>query len=167
MTLLASSYDQSRFLKADDLTAEKKFRIKNVTKELVGMDKEKEPKLVVWFSNDKRGLVLNKTNNRTIRKAFGDPVEGWSNKIIAIFPSLAEYRGTMKPALRVRIPEPKPPKQAALVVATQPSSSGSGASTKPEVAASPTKAAPPVDDPELEADPVTSLRDEMDDEIEF
>ena len=26
-----------------------------------------EVKLTVWFTNDKRGLVLNKTNNRTIR----------------------------------------------------------------------------------------------------
>ena len=34
------------------------------------MDKEK--KLVVWFTNDERGLVLNKTNNRTLRGAFGD-----------------------------------------------------------------------------------------------
>src|SRR6516165_10867711 len=79
MTLLASTYDQSRFLKAEDLAAEKKFRIKNVTEEIVGTDKDKEKKLVVWFTNDSRGLVLNKTNNRTIRKAFGDPVEGWKD----------------------------------------------------------------------------------------
>jgi hypothetical protein len=31
MVLLASNYDQSRFLKAQDLAAEKKFRIKIVT----------------------------------------------------------------------------------------------------------------------------------------
>ena len=27
---------------------------------------------MVWFTNDERGLVLNKTNNRTLRGAFGD-----------------------------------------------------------------------------------------------
>ena len=42
MVLLASSYDQSKFLKADDLPAEKKFRIKAVTEEQVGMGKDKE-----------------------------------------------------------------------------------------------------------------------------
>lgn len=163
MALLASSYDQSRFLKADDLTAEKKFRIKNVTEEMVGADKDREQKLVVWFTNDSRGLVLNKTNNRVIRKEFGDPVEGWTGKIIIIFPTLADFRGTMKPALRVRIP----PKRPEHPVAPQPSpSSGNGAAAvQPTEAAPPPQAAPPVDDPDLAPDPIKSLSEEMDDEI--
>jgi hypothetical protein len=110
MVLLASNYDQSRFLKAQDLTAEKKFRIKSVTEEEIGIGKDKERKLVVWFTNDVRGLVLNRVNNRTIRGAFGDTCESWAGKIIIAFPTMAEFRGEMKPALRVRIP---PPKQAA------------------------------------------------------
>jgi hypothetical protein len=110
--LLASSYDQSRYLKAADLPAEKKFRIKSATEEEVG--KNKERKLVIWFTNDKRGLVLNHINNRTIRSAYGDACDGWAGKIVAVFPTLAEYGGRMMPALRVRIPapkgdEPKPP----------------------------------------------------------
>ena len=108
--LLASDYDKTRFLKAEDLSAEKKFRIKSVTEEEVGIGKDKERKLVVWFTNDSRGLVLNRVNNRTLRGAFGDACDGWIGKIIVIFPTMAEFRGTMKPALRVRIP---PPKQAA------------------------------------------------------
>ena len=174
MTLLASTYDQSRFLKAEDLAAEKKFRIKNVTEEIVGTDKDKEKKLVVWFTNDSRGLVLNKTNNRTIRKAFGDPVEGWTGKIIIVYPTLAEFRGTMKPALRVRIPTPKQPKPPEDPVAPQLSpSSGNGAAAtqpaavKPTEAAPPSQAALPVDDPDLAPDPVKSLSEEMDDDIPF
>ena len=64
----------------------------------------------MWFTNDARGLVLNRVNNRTIRGAFGDTCESWAGKIIIAFPTMAEFRGEMKPALRVRIP---PPKQAA------------------------------------------------------
>ena len=60
MVLIASNYDQSRFLKAADLSSEKKFRIKSVTEEEVGIGKDKERKLVVWFTNDARGLVLNR-----------------------------------------------------------------------------------------------------------
>ena len=146
MVLLASEYDKSKYLKSDDLEREKKFRIKAVTEELVGADRDKEKKLVVWFTNDQRGLVLNCINNRTIRGAYGDAVDGWVGKIIIVFPSMAEFRGKMGPALRVRIP---PPKQA----------SGNGAA-----AASPPAA--PVD-PELEPDPVKPIRDEMDDEIPF
>ena len=91
MVLLASSFDKSQFLKAADLEREKKFRIKNATEELVGTEAQKEKKLVVWFTNDERGLVLNKTNNRTIRGAFGDDTAGWVGKIIAVFPTTVDF----------------------------------------------------------------------------
>jgi hypothetical protein len=55
MPLLASYYDKSRFFKADDLEGERKLRINNATEEVVGAEKEK--KLVIWFTNDERGLV--------------------------------------------------------------------------------------------------------------
>jgi hypothetical protein len=163
MVLLASSYDQSRFLKAADLKGEKKFRIKNVTEELVGTEAQKEKKLVVWFTNDERGLVLNKTNNRAIRGAYGDDTTGWVGKIIAVFPTMVDMRGKMTPALRVRIP---PPKQAAAAApAPEAVQSGNGAA-----AVAPAQklmaAAPPVD-PELEDDPVKPLADELNDEINF
>jgi hypothetical protein len=163
MVLLASSYDQSRFLKAADLKGEKKFRIKNVTPELVGTEAQKEKKLVVWFTNDERGLVLNKTNNRAIRSAYGDDTADWVGKIIVVFPTMVDMRGKMTPALRVRIP---PPKQAAgAAPAPEAVQSGNGAA-----AVAPTQmlraAAPPVD-PELEDDPVKPLADELNDEINF
>ena len=64
MVLLASDFDQSRYLKAADLGeigSEKRFKIKTVTKR--GHRREgKKRRLVVWFTNSERGLVLNKTN---------------------------------------------------------------------------------------------------------
>jgi hypothetical protein len=143
MVLLASNYDQSRFFKAADLAAEKKLRIKTVTEEMVGMDKDREKKLVVWFTNDEHGLVLNRVNNRTIREAYGDAVDGWNKQIIVLYPTMAEFRGKMGPALRVRITK-------------QPSGNGAAAA-KP--------AAPSVDHPELVPDPVKSVTEELNDEI--
>jgi len=162
--LLASSYDQSRFLKAADLQREKKFRIKNATEELIGAE-QKEKKLVVWFTNDEHGLVLNKTNNRTVRSAFGDAVDGWVGKIIIIFPTMVDMRGKLTAALRVRIPPPKEAGATAAVSPSKPAQSGNGAATavpppKPITAA-------PVDDPELADEPRKSLGDELDDEIQF
>ena len=110
MILLASSYDTSKFFKAADLEAEKKLRIKTVTEEVVGVGAEQQKKLVVWFTNDERGLVLNKTNNRCLRGTFGDDCAGWVGKIVVVFPSTTDLRGKLVPSLRVRIP---PPKQAA------------------------------------------------------
>ena|SRR6516165_4121108 len=151
MVLLESDFDQSRYFKAEDVATEKKLRIKNVSQELIGMAAEKEKKLVVWFTNDERGLVLNRTNNRTIRGAFGDAVDGWTNKIIVLFPTQADFRRRMVPALRVRIP---PPKQAA----------GNGQTAAKAATPKPPVVEDDLDD-ELPAKP--SLADEMDDEIEF
>jgi hypothetical protein len=163
MVLLASEYDRSKYLKSGDLEREKKFRIKNVTEELVGQDRDKERKLVVWFTNDERGLVLNRINNRTIRSAYGDAVEGWGGKIVIVFPAMAEFRGKIGPALRVRIPSPKQPSPA--TVSPQPSPSGNGAAAVAKPAVQP--AAPPAADPELEPDPVKLLGEDLDDEIPF
>jgi len=108
--LLASAYDQSKYFKAADIQQEKKLRIKDVTEEEIGVGRDKERKLCVWFTNDTRGLVLNRTNNRTLRGAFGDACDGWKGKIIVVFPTQDDFRGRMVPVLRVRIP---PPRQAA------------------------------------------------------
>ena len=115
MVLLASSYDESKYFKAADLADEIQLKIKTVTEEKIGLGAEQEVKLVVWFTNDKRGLVLNRINNRTIRGAYGDAVDGWPGKIIVLFPTVAEFRGKMGPALRVRIPTPKDGHKAAPV----------------------------------------------------
>jgi hypothetical protein len=120
MVILASTYDKSRFLRADELSGEKKLRIKSVTEETVGAGAERETKLVVWFTNTERGLVLNRLNNRTLRGAFGDDTAGWVGKVIIIFPMQVEMRGKMVPGLRVRIPPPKHAAGNGQIVAAQP-----------------------------------------------
>jgi hypothetical protein len=164
MVLLASDYDKSRFFKADDFEGERKLRIKNATEEVLGAGAEKEKKLVVWFTNDERGLVLNKTNNCVLRGEFGDAVDGWAGKIVTVFRTMTDVRGKMVPALRVRIPPPKQGGQTAAAVKPRPSGNGQTA-----VAA---KRKPPVDPKlddidELPAQSQTSAADEFDDEIPY
>jgi hypothetical protein len=158
MVLLASDFDKSKYLRAEDLKAEKKFRVKAVTVEVVGNDRKEEEKLVVWFTNDKRGLVLNKTNNRTLRGAFGDDTSAWPNRIIVVFPTMVDMRGKMTPALRVRIPAPK-----------QTGTAGNG-----QAAAAPPQPAAPVPSQQLDEFGQTqssaerpSIADDLDDEIPF
>src|SRR6516165_6812618 len=160
MVLLASSFDQSRFLKADDIKGEKKFRIKDVTVETVGDGADKTQKLVAWFTNDKRGLVINKTNNRVLRGAFGDDTAGWTNKIIVVFPMMVEMAGRMVPGLRVRIP---PPKQAGTATRTMTAGkeyggNGSAVATPPAAAKSKPSA--------LKKPPVQPVQDKLDDEFD-
>jgi hypothetical protein len=143
MVLLASSFDQSRFLSAADLAQEKKLRIRAVTVEIVRGNSGQEQKPVVWFTNHKKGLVLNVTNNRTLRAALGDDMEKWKDAIIIVFPTHTDFAGKTVGALRVRIP---PPKQA---------TAGNGA--KPEAVKETLDA----------ASPKPSLKDDLDDEINF
>src|SRR6516165_10232480 len=135
MVLLASKYDQSRFFRAEDLTWDKMLRIKSVTEEMIGQGAGQQKKLVVWFTNNPKGLALNRTNNRTIRGAYGDDVAGWIGKLIELFRTKADFRGELVDALRVRIP---PPKQAGTSVAPR-----SQEMTKPAAATKPAPAAPP------------------------
>ena len=153
--LLASDFDKSKYLRGSDLDCEKKFRIKNVTSgELIDDKGNKELKLIIWFTNDKRGLPLNKINNRTLRGAFGDDTAGWANKVVAIFPVMASNN---KVGPRIRILPSKQPVAAA--PPTQPASpGGNGAAAAPP---------PPAADPELEPYPKLSAAEEMDDEIPF
>ena len=109
MVLLASTYDQSKYLRAEDVTQPKVLRIKNVTEELVGQGANQQKKLVVGFGNGSKGLPLNRTNNRTIRGAYGDDTAGWVGKSVVVFQTETEFKGKLVPALRVRIPPPKQP----------------------------------------------------------
>ena len=101
--VLASNYDQSQWMKAVDLDGEVTLKIKDVTEEVVGTGKEKKSKLCVWFNGQKQGLLLNKTNNRTLRDAFGDETDEWVGKRVTVF-VVETDRG---PGVRVRIPTPK------------------------------------------------------------
>src|SRR5262249_52764800 len=138
--LLASAYDQSRYFKAADMQAEKKLLIKDVTEEEIGVGQDKEKKLCVWFTNDARGLVLNKTNNRTLRGAFGDECAGWKRNLIVAYPTTDECRGRMVQVLSVRTP---PPKEG----------------NRQTVAAKPKPPAPPTD--------AELLDDELNDDLNF
>jgi hypothetical protein len=145
MVLLASSFDQSKYLSAADITQEKLLRIKTVTVEMIGQGADQRQKPVVWFDNHKKGLALNRTNNRTIRGAYGDDMEKWPGERIIVFPTHADYRGRTVGALRVRIPPPKTPKE------------------QTDKVASVEKPAPATKQPEPEED----LEADLDDEITF
>jgi hypothetical protein len=146
MVLLASSFDQSKYFRAEDLSEQKTLRIKCVTEEMIGQGAKQEQKLVVWFTNSKKGLVLNKTNNRTIRGAYGDDTDGWKNRLIVLFPTQTDFGGKQVGALRVRIPVKQNP----------------NVTTKS--AAKPTAEPTPLDGEVLEPEPD---QPDFDDEIDF
>ena len=130
------------------------------------MTRRKSRSSLFGLTNDESGLVLNKSNNRTIRGAFGDDTEAWAKKIIVIFPTMVDMRGKLTPALRVRIPPPKQTAAAAPAPKPAPSGNGAGAAAVKPPSTQQTAATAPAD-PELEDDPPKSLAEELDDELNF
>ena len=76
--------------------------------------REQETKACVWFTNIDKGLLLNKTNLRTLQGAFGDD-DGCAGpaRSSCCISIMADFRGKMGPAMRVRIPPPKDSLQGA------------------------------------------------------
>ena len=72
MVLLASNFDKSKYLEGRRSRQGKEVSHQERDRRSVGMGDDKEHKLVLWFTNDERGLVLNRTNIRVLREAFGD-----------------------------------------------------------------------------------------------
>jgi hypothetical protein len=142
MVLLASSYDQSKFFRAEDVPTEKTLRIKGVSVETMA---DQSQKLVVWFTNNKKGLPLNRTNNRTIRGAYGDDTAGWIGKLIVLFPTQADFRGRLVGALRVRIPIKKNPN-----VTTGPQTTTTKSAAKTKTKSAPAKEPEPEEDLDLD-----------------
>ena len=93
------SYDQVAILQGRGSRRGEEVAHQRRDRGVVGIGAEKEKKLVVWFTNDERGLVLNETNNRTSAAPSAMTVDGWAGKIIVMFPTTAEFRGKMVPAL--------------------------------------------------------------------
>jgi hypothetical protein len=121
MTLYASDFDQSKYMKAADLgptgTA-KRFKIKNCTKETVG--EKEEAKACVWFTTHTKGLLLNKTNLRTLQGALGDKMDNRLGKVVILFVTPVSNRGAMVDGIRIRIPPPKDDYRAPAAPAPKP-----------------------------------------------
>jgi hypothetical protein len=99
----------SKYIRAADLQdRQHELTMQRVELENVG-DDDKKP--VLYFVGRQKGLVLNKTNSRTIAAAYGDDTDEWEDKNLIIFPAMVDFRGDQVEAIRVRVPKAaaKPP----------------------------------------------------------
>ena len=97
----------SPWLKASDLgEQELTVTISMVTLEAIGEEREKKP--VVWFHDEPKGLILNKTNWEAIEAAHGKESDAWRDKVIVLSTQMVEAFGKTVPAIRVKVSEPQP-----------------------------------------------------------
>jgi len=94
----------SKYLKSSDLKgAMVKVKIRDVTTEQIGTDR----KLIMYFEGKDKGMVLNKTNARTIGDVYGDDTDEWISAPIELFSMKVDFQGRMVDGLRVRVPPKK------------------------------------------------------------
>lgn len=102
----------SKYLKSADLQGHVlKVKIASVGYEQIGDD----TKIVMYFQDKKKGMVLNKTNARTIADQYGDEMDNWIGGDIELFAMKVDMQGRMVDGLRVRVP-PRQPQRAPAAV---------------------------------------------------
>ena len=89
----------SKYLKGDDIEVGSVLTIKGVQFEEVGFEKEEKP--VIYFEEELRGCVCNKTIARTLVKAFGDDEKTWPGKKVIATTEVVHFRGEVTNALRL------------------------------------------------------------------
>jgi hypothetical protein len=108
------TYLNASHLNGDPIAA----TILNAQQEVIGREREK--KIVLYFAEIDRGLVLNKTNFGALAPAYGTETEGWHGKKVTLYPDRTDFEGKEVDCIRLRVdpndyvppaqwPKPKPP----------------------------------------------------------
>jgi hypothetical protein len=111
----------SRFFKAEDLAQPLLVKIKEVKMEVVGGENdEKTEKPILYFVNQDKAVILNKTNATIIINITGsDDSDEWTGAHIELYKDTVMFHGTPTPCVRCR--EPKQQKKSkAAVTSAQP-----------------------------------------------
>jgi hypothetical protein len=91
---------ESKYLKAADLDEQEHIvTVKSLKQEQLGDD----DKFILYFNEQKKGLVLNKTNTKIIEAEYGRETDDWTGQKIVLYPTVVEFKGDMVEAIRVRI----------------------------------------------------------------
>jgi hypothetical protein len=98
----------SPFLKASDLSSERtRVTITEISDELMGNPRER--KTVAYFLELEKGLVLNKTNGKTLLTAFGKNSDDWLNKVIELVVKPGQSpQGEEMDVIRIDVPQQQP-----------------------------------------------------------
>lgn len=79
----------------------------------------KERKPIIYFTETKKKLVLNKTNAKTIAALYGGEVSAWAGKRITLFPTTDKFGRETVDCIRIRPKAPPAKGQAAPAPAQQ------------------------------------------------
>lgn len=97
----------SKYLKAADVEESPVLTISHVKEETIGQGAQADKKWILFFEEEEKGLVLNRTNINTIAGLYGDDTDDWEGKKITLFATQVDFQGKQVDAIRVRNKQPK------------------------------------------------------------
>lgn len=95
----------SKYLKGTDVKNGLKLTIRTYQMEEVGMGQDKKSKPVLYFREEKKGLVLTKATGLAITDMYGEEMDSWVGQKIVLFTAPKEIFGEIKPVIHVRAPQ--------------------------------------------------------------
>lgn len=100
-----------RYLSGDDLDEDVTVTIDRVVLESFRDPKTRSEtmKPVMYFQRAKRGLIINRTNWRTVAELYGDESDNWPGKRIVLTSEMVDAYGRRTKAVRIRPIRPAPP----------------------------------------------------------
>jgi hypothetical protein len=107
MTTLNDLYP-SKYLKASDAENDLTVTIAKVLIEkMKDQEGKEESKPVIYFTEQPKGMVLNKTNGNVLSDLFGETIEEWTGHKVTLCAVDVDAFGKIQKALRFRAEAPK------------------------------------------------------------
>lgn len=98
----------SKYLKHTDAEPDIIVTISRITQEkMKNNDGEEEQKPVIYFSEQEKGMVLNRTNANTLAELFGSDIGNWTGERVTLTSVEVDAFGKMQKALRFKAASPK------------------------------------------------------------
>jgi len=94
----------SNYLRAEDVASPRVLTVRDIAVEELGDEKQKKP--VLYFVEDARGLVLNKTNAQIVSHSLGKETGNWLGKKIELRAEPVPFQGRIVDSIRVRVIQP-------------------------------------------------------------
>lgn len=92
----------SNFLKASDIDGSKVYQVSKLLLERLGRGEEAESKYVIYFQDEPKGLVLNRTNSQTLIDVLGPETDDWKGQSIEAYTTTVFFNGQSVPCIRLR-----------------------------------------------------------------
>lgn len=98
----------SKYLKHSDAEPDIIVTISRITQEkMKNNDGKEEQKPVIYFSEQEKGMVLNRTNANTLAELFGSDIGNWTGERVTLTSVEVDAFGKMQKALRFKAAAPK------------------------------------------------------------